>query len=172
MLKPHGFMKLYDLGEHEALRSLAGASELLRGVVNPFLAALGDQQAGESQLQELKEILERPQRPSTEYLFWLDGIRDPRFLPALFECLILVLTNGAPQREFDFSAGPIAKSIQEIGGQEAVRRYDEILEETDDPRLLFLRRNRDQIEDASLNSLGEEAAAHAAESVGLPLLTG
>ncbi len=96
---------------------------------------------------------------------------DERYLDQLFECVVLTVTTeaaGAPR--WVNTMTPLLDTIQMIGGQDALKRFDSLIENTDDPSLLFLRLRREKIAEAELARLGEESVEEAAESLGLPLL--
>jgi len=150
----------------DALRALSDADPRLEARLRGFLGHLGDGVALESLFQELKGNLATTSvdRDSVQ---WLEGAKDVRYLPELFECLFL-----ARRKETDpfGPSGVIEYVIAEIGGEEVVARYDEAISSRPFDGAQFLRIPRDRVAQRELKSAGSAAALELAEVVGVPLL--
>ena len=160
--------RLSDHGNVSALRQLAQGTESVRDTALPYLALAGDDQAIQAALEALKARLNQGERPDAEELFWLEGVRDRRYLESIFECMVLAYRPGDTPRPWTDTTVPLVGAIREIGGVEAIALYDKALEE--DEELRFLRFQRDALAETELAERGLLAGPAAAESAGVPLL--
>jgi hypothetical protein len=150
----------------DALRELASVSEDFSSVLRKPLAAAGDVDAAAELLSEVHESLLRGERVDRDDSEWLLGVADSDLLSPLFDALVAAYARGLDD-PFDVT-GLLISAIRRIGGDEAVRKYDTLIEGSDDPRVKFLRRARDEIVGEELRKLGRKAAPVAAASLGLP----
>jgi hypothetical protein len=170
-------------GRHvNALRTLAGVSDQFAALVTPYLARIGERDAIGQLLDELAADLEAGNRPDGEELEWLAGIAEDRsFLPKLFQCLVRAhraretSTPVRPRRGRSAFVGwgslsdpvtPLVHAIRQIGGEEAVARYDAVL--ASEPGSEFLRLQRNAIAEAELAERGLAAGAAVVRGAALP----
>jgi hypothetical protein len=160
--------RLADAGALETLRGLEAVSEDFADSLRKPLATAGDRQAARALLAELLGRLQEGERVDRHEAEWLRGVADPELLDPLFECLVAAY-EPPTYDPFDVSGSLIA-AIRRIGGDEAIRRYDDLLEAADKPRLMFLRRAREEIVQDELRKVGQVQAPRTAESLGFPYL--
>lgn len=174
--------RLTDARHLEALLALSRVSDEIADLIRPYLAQLGDDGALNRLLDDLAHDLEAGYRSDHDELNWLVGTTgNPAYLEKLFECLVLAhrgreaRTPVRPRRGRRALASwgpmidpmsPLIQAIRRIGGEDAVARYDQVLDTVDDTE--FLRLQRDAIAEALLAEHGVEAGVQAAESGGLP----
>lgn len=170
-----GFFALSYIGRRlaeshrlDALRTLAGRDATLADALRKSLARAGDQEAAHALLAETLASLETGHRIDSLDVEWLRGVNDTAFLPFLFDCLATAFRHGL-DRPVDV-AGPLICTIRRIGGDEAVRCYDEIIEGTEETNFKFLRRARDEVVQDELRKAGRSAAERSAYMLGLPIL--
>ena len=157
-------------GQIEALRQLSDVSDDFAVTFRPHLAQAGDPDALQLLIDQLVSDLRQGRRPDSEDLRWLEGARDPTFLPKLFEALLLAFKSPLNDdgRAFSDTGTPLRAAIIQIGGEEALRLYDEILERDDDVQ--FLRLQREDVLQAELLRDGLADVPDACSSLGLPYL--
>jgi hypothetical protein len=108
---------------------------------------------------------EQVHRDSAE---WLDGVQDEALLVLLFDALgLAVRVEGDSPLGI---SGAIGRAIYRIGGDEAVRMYDELIAGSDDSRFKFLRLQRDEIVQAELRMTGQACATDVASRLQLVTL--
>jgi hypothetical protein len=99
---------------------------------------------------------------------WLEGVTDSELLPDLFDALLLDLEH---ERDDPFGPGrSLHRAILRIGGEEAVRRYDELIASSDEPRFKFLRLWRDEVVQSELRAVGQSRAGEVAAALSVPNL--
>jgi hypothetical protein len=157
---------LVDAGRVEDVRTLAAANAELGRALDPCLAAAGDVDAVDRQFRLLLRALRTGKEVSEWRLFWLDEIADPRWLPALFDCVELVrcinINNGQPG---EAALG----AIQNIGGEAALEAYDNFLAGPERyPGAKTLRHRRNGLLDEELNAASRKPARVLAARLGLP----
>ena len=157
-------------GHIDALRQLSQVSDDFTVTFRPHLAQAGDPEALQLLIDQLVSDLRQGRRPDSEDLRWLDGARDPALLPKLFEALLLAFKSplNSDGRAFSDTVTPLRAAIIEIGGEGALRLYDEILEREDDVQ--FLRLQREDVLQVELLRDGLAAVPDACLSLGLPYL--
>ncbi|HEX6679300.1 MAG TPA: hypothetical protein VF063_01515 [Gaiellaceae bacterium] len=155
-------------GRLDALRILSKKGSAFEQGLRPWRARLGDSEAARLLLEELIATLRDGKQVDRDEAEWLEGVTDEALLGALFEALALALPleNGSPFG----AAGSIGRAIYRIGGDEAVQRYDELIESSDESRFKFLRLQRDEIVQKELRVVGQRDAAEVASRLKLTKL--
>ncbi|MFP5387842.1 MAG: NACHT domain-containing protein [Thermoleophilia bacterium] len=149
------------------LRELSKRNALLGEQLRPYLAQAGDAAAIDAMLAELIADL-RGQAHIDRGFQWLGGATVDRFLTGLFEA-VSCLEEGRtspPDGRWELEAA-LHETIRRIGGEAAIRGYDELLK---DERHRFLRLRRDVIVMQELLTMGLEALEEAARAAGVPAL--
>ncbi len=167
--------ELWTIGERfvterrlDGLQALSAKSAELERRLRPWRARLGETEAARLLLDELNAALKEGQRFDHDEPHWLDGVGDSVLLPQLFAALeVAIKTEG--ESPFGVSR-PIGRAIYRIGGDDAVRTYDELIASSDDSRFKFLRLQRDEIVQAELRAAGQLKAGEVAERLRLPVL--
>lgn len=145
--------------------------------LRPYRARLGDVQAASELLDQLVEDLQKEKRVDSDDVGWLEGISDAdrlssagqsELLPKLFAALLKAVLQDDQSPFGPF--GEITRAIHYVGGKDAVRRYDELIESSEDSRVKFLRIQRDRLVQEILRSVGQEQAAKVASRLGIPVL--
>src|SRR6478735_2411365 len=108
----------------DALRALAAKNEALGTRLRPYLAALGDPIQVRTLLDGLKQSLSTGETADRLDLTWLNGAAQEEFLDELFECL--VLARRFERNPFGAS-GMLESAIAQVGGMDAVAKYDEVI---------------------------------------------
>lgn len=152
----------------DALQALSEANAELDRRLRSWRARLGETQAARSLLEDLVAAVQEGARFDRDDAHWLDGVADPALLPPLFGALAAAVTNEG-ESPFGVSGG-ISRAIQRIGGDDAVRMYDELIDSSDDSRFKFLRLQRDEIVQAELRAVGQRHVAEVAERLNVPVL--
>jgi len=151
----------------DALRALAAKNEALGTRLRPYLAALGDPIQVRTLLDGLKQSLSTGETADRLDLTWLNGAAQEEFLDELFECL--VLARRFERNPFGAS-GMLESAIAQVGGMDAVAKYDEVIAKHPFDGAQFLRLQRDRLAQAELQKVGNLSAADLAELLGVPLL--
>lgn len=160
--------RLMRAGRLDALQVLATYGDEFERGLRPWRARLGEADAARALIAEMIEAIKAGSHREWDDPDWLEGVREPDLLPALFEALHAELESA---REDPF--GPsraINRAILRIGGEEAVRRYDGLIEQSDDSRFKFLRIQRDEVVQSELRRAGQAQAAKVARKLDLPVL--
>ncbi len=137
-------------------------------VVLPYLAKAGDPGAAHELLVELRARLNAGEVPDREDVIWLDAVADPAELPWLFECLEQAAAKAERSPFGPF--GPLQAAIARIDGEEAVRRYDDLLAREPFEGAQFLRSQRDGVLQDQLRAVGLKAARSVLAELSLPVL--
>lgn len=151
----------------DGLRELATRNPHLGAELRPFLARSGHAASINRMLEDL--IAELGSESHIDRGFhWLGGIEDRRFLPQLFRALSLVDSeqSSAPDGRWELET-TLHETIRRIGGEAAIRGYDELLENEE---RRFLRLRREVIVAQELMVEGLKALEDAARSAEVPLL--
>lgn len=160
--------RLAGEGRLDALQALsANGDELERGL-RQWRAGLGEFEAARLLLVEMTPALREGRRREWDDAEWLEGSTSPDLLPLLFDALAAAL-----EVETDDPFGParaLQRAIYRIGGDEAVRSYDELIASSDESRFKFLRLHRDELVQAELRRAGQARVAEVAEALELPVL--
>jgi hypothetical protein len=147
-------------GRLDALQALSGRGSQFDVALRPWRARLGEIEAARLLLNELVANLREQKRFDRDEVEWLNGVRDEGLLASLFDALApaLRLEDDSP---FGVS-GAIGRAIYRIGGDEAVRTYDELIASSDESRFKFLRLQRDEVVQKELRAIGQANAAEVA----------
>jgi len=170
---PHGGLwnigqRLGGAGNLGALQAISSRSDALESGLRVWRARLGETEAASSLLGDLTGAVKEGKGREWDDPEWLEGVSDPVLLPDLFEALRADLMV-----ERDDPFGPsryLHRAILRIGGDDAVKGYDELMSTSDESRFNFLRIHRDDVVQAELRKIGQESAADVARTLGLPVL--
>ena len=152
----------------DALQAISSRGDDLERGLRVWRARLGETDAARSLLRELTDAVKAGKYRDWDDPDWLEGVSDPVLLPDLFEALRADL-----QVKRDDPFGPsrfLHRAILRIGGDEAIKGYDELIGASEESRFKFLRIHRDDVVQAELRKVGQEAAADIAGALGLPVL--
>lgn len=151
----------------DGLRELARRNPHLEAELRPFLAHGGDAAAIDRMLGDLIAELKSESHIDRGFQ-WLGGIGDSHFLPQLFVALSLADQGrpSPPDGRWELET-ILNETIRKIGGEAAIRGYDELLE---DEERRFFRLRREVIVAQELMVEGLKALGIAAQSAGVPLL--
>lgn len=151
----------------DGLRELASRNPHLGVELRPFLARGGDAVAIDRMLGDLIVELEGDSHIDRGFQ-WLDGIEDGQFLPRLFVALPLANEGrpSPPDGRWELETA-LHETIRKIGGEAAIRGYDELLK---DEKRRFFRLRREVIVAQELMVEGLKALHAAARSAGVPVL--
>jgi hypothetical protein len=172
---PEPDFELWQVGdrfvqEHHlaALQALSAKNNELDRRLRPWRARLGETEAARHLLKELTAALEEGKRFDRDEAEWLDGVADGGLLPQLFNALRIAIATEA-DAPFGVSSA-IGRAIYRIGGDEAVRLYDNLIASSDDSRFKFLRLQRDEIVQAELRPARQQKSREVAERLNVPVL--
>jgi hypothetical protein len=160
--------RLGQAGRLDALQAISSRSAELEQGLRQWRARLGEIDAARLLLSEMIEGLRAGQSRDWDDPDWVEGIVDPALLPQLFDALRADLEA---QRDDPF--GPsraLLRAILRIGGEEAVRRYDELIFSSEESRFKFLRLHREDVIQSELRRVGQLRAPDVAASLGVPVL--
>jgi hypothetical protein len=154
----------------QPLRTLSDVSPQFAESLRPLLAGAGDEEAQRILIRHLREQLRAHQRPTGD-LNWLDTIVNEDLLDDLFACVELLWgpTPAVQETQTWFTVDvmtPVMNAIRNIGGGEAVERYDSLIAKQSG--FQFLRDQRDAVAQAMLRRDGLVAAQQAAGELNLP----
>lgn len=159
-------------GNESAARGLAEAYPAFAAALRPALAANGEVEIQRDLLRELLARVRGGERPRREEAYWLTGLRDEAVLPELFELLRLVWESqprGTDRDWFHYDlVNPVITAIAAIGGEGAVRGYDDLI--AGGSVLRWLRPQRAELAQAIIDSVGLSVADTAAQAAGVPIL--
>lgn len=159
--------KLAERHRVDGLRDLASRNPHLEAELRPSLAQGGDAAAIDRMLGDLIAELEGESHIDRSFQ-WLGGIKDRRFFPALFVALSLLgqerLSPAGGRWELETA---LHETIRRIGGEGAIRGYDELLK---DEERRFFRLRREVIVAQELMVEGLKALEAASRSAGVPWL--
>jgi hypothetical protein len=150
------------------LQAFSMKSSELERRLRPWRARLGERRAGKALLEEVTAALQEGPLWDSDDAELLDGISHPALLPQPFEALAAAVC--AEVESPCGISGSLGRAIRRIGGAEAVRMYDNLIERSDDSHFKFLRLQRDEILQVELRSIGQLRAAEVAERLGVPAL--
>jgi energy-coupling factor transporter ATP-binding protein EcfA2 len=158
----------------EPVRTLSEQSDEFADVLRPLLASAGDTRAQRTLIAGLRSQLEAHERPEDRRLGWLNAVTDESSLQDLFACLELLY--GPASEIADTSAWvandvltPVMSAIRNIGGADAVRRYDQLIGKGGG--MQFLHSQREVVAQAVLREEGLRAAEQAARALGVPVFS-
>jgi hypothetical protein len=118
-------------------------------------------------LVDLASQLAAAKKTDRYELQWLAGATDAKYVPELFECLILA-------RRFEedpFGAsGVLESALAAVGGERVVAGYDEIISSRPFSGAQFMRLQRERVVQVELQRAGNEIAHELAGAVGVALL--
>lgn len=167
--------ELWQIGDRFAreerldeLQALSEKNEQLEARLRPWRAQLGDAEAARILLEDLETALSEGKRFDRDDANWLDGVSDAALLPQLFRSLSVALLSE-DDSPFGISSS-IGRAIHRIGGDDAVRMYDELIASSDESRFKFLRMQRDEIVQAELRKYGQEHAVDVAIHLNVPII--
>ena len=149
----------------DVLEKLSQKSTEFDAALRPWRSRLGETEAARILLEELVVKLAEGARFDRDDAEWLEGVNDKALLGALFEALTLAI-RSEDDSPFGVS-GALGRAIYRIGGDEAVRMYDELIEGSDDSRFKFLRLQRDEIVQGELRRAGQASAVDVAARLDL-----
>ncbi len=160
--------RLAEAEELGALQALSQNHAEISQALLPARAQLGDADAAETLLLQTAVALEGGVRVDRDENLWLGGVRDGRLLPLLFRALEAELRT---ERDDPFGIrNNLIGAINRIGGEDAVRRYDELIERSTESPFKFLRIARDELVQNELQAAGQLEAEQVATRIGVPLL--
>jgi hypothetical protein len=151
----------------DSLRELARQNPHLGAELRPFLAHGGDATAIELMLGDFVAKLREGSHIDRGFQ-WLVGIEESRFLADLFEALSLASRGrtSPPDGLWELETA-LHETIRRIGGDVAIRGYDELL---NDEEQRFFRLRREVIVAQELSAEGLRALEAAARNAGVPVL--
>lgn len=149
----------------DALQKLSETGTEFDAALRPWRSRLGEAEAARVLLEELVARMREGVRLDRDDAEWLEGVNDGALLTALFEGLALAI-RSEDDSPFGVS-GALGRAIYRIGGDEAVRMYDELIGSSDDSRFKFLRMQRDEIVQAELRRAGQATAVEVHKRLGL-----
>jgi hypothetical protein len=150
----------------DLLERLSAQSGVFRELLEPDLAVAGDTAAALNLLTGLAATIRAGGDFDSLDHRWMDTIRDPALLPAVFACVEAALANPGD----GFGLSRLCGVIRRIGTVAAIECYDALIASSPDPRYKFLRPTRDEILADLLQLRGQAAAKGVSEVLGLPLL--
>jgi hypothetical protein len=156
-------------GHLDALQELSSRDESIARRLLPWRAAAGETDAAHTLLESMIDTtLQSGRNVDRTDAEWLEGVRAPELLPLLFAALEAELKV---KRDDPFGVrGDLERTIHQIGGEDAIRMYDDLIEGSDDSRFKFLRIPRDALVQSELRAAGQERAAAVADELGVPTL--
>jgi hypothetical protein len=160
--------RLAEEGRLDALLKLSEKSQEIERRLLPWRAKAGDPEAARRLLEEMIDGLRERKRIDRGEAEWLEGVNAPELLPLLFAGLEAEV-DLAHDDPFSVRGG-LQRAIHRIGGEEAVRLYDELIDKSEDSRFKFLRIPRDDLVQSELRRAGQEVAPLVAGQLGLPFL--
>jgi hypothetical protein len=155
-------------GRLEALQTLSAKTSDLDRCLRPWRARLGEADAARVLLRELTTALKERKRFERDDAQWLEGVQERALLPDLFEALAAALP-GEGESPFGVSTA-VGRAIYRIGGEDAVRMYDDLIAGSDDSRFKFLRLQRDEIVQVQLRVAGQRHVSEVAKRLNIPAL--
>jgi hypothetical protein len=140
----------------DAMQALSRKSNEFDVALRPWRSRLGETEAARILLDGLIANLSAGKRFDRDEAEWLEGVNDKELLKPLFDALALAI-RSEDDSPFGVS-GALGRAIYRVGGDEAVRMYDELIDNSDESRFKFLRLQRDEIVQAELRRTGQASA--------------
>jgi hypothetical protein len=177
-------------GRLDALQTISVKSEAFEAILRTYRAELGEVGSARILIEQLVAGIEagkfgelrtepglRPRRTTTGVgaraaysehdTEWLHGVSSPDLLPDLFRALRVA---ALLDEDIPTIGHRLVRAISRIGGEDAVDRYDDLIEASEDSRYKFLRSQRDEIAQQELRKAGQELAPSVASELGVPVL--
>jgi hypothetical protein len=164
----HIGQRLAGEGQLNALQELSRRDKSIARRLLPWRAAAGETEAAQTLLETMIETLRNGTRVDRTEAEWLEGVRARELLPLLFAALEADLKV---ERDDPFGLHPdLQRAIHQIGSEDAIRMYDDLIEASDDSRFKFLRIPRDALVQSELRAAGQERAPAIADELGVARL--